>query len=130
MKIMGIDYGSKQIGVALSDDSGRMAFPKEVVANNVRALAHIKRICDESYVGEIVLGESLDYKNNPNPIMADIERFAGVLRGELGLTVHLEPEFMSSAQAEQIQGKTKGLDASAAAIILQSFLDKKNNRIV
>jgi RNase H-fold protein (predicted Holliday junction resolvase) len=45
-----------------------------------------------------------------------------------GLIIHLEPEYLTSHQAQHIQGVNKMLDASAAAIILQSFLDKRKNQ--
>lgn len=130
MKYLGVDYGTKNIGIAVSTDDGRMAFPKETIPNNTMMMQYIKTVCDEENIDEIVVGESLDYKNNPNPVMADIERFVQSLRDELGKTVHLEPEFMTSQQAEKIQGKHDNLDASAAAIILQSYLDKVNNGII
>ena len=46
---------------------------------------------------------------------------------ELDLTVSLEPEFMTSQQASRLQGENDKLDASSAAIILQSYLDRRNN---
>ena len=47
---------------------------------------------------------------------------------EKGFVVHMEPEFMTSAAAERFQGKNDMIDASAAALILQSFLDKQNSK--
>jgi len=130
MKYLGIDYGTKNIGLAISDEDGRMAFPKETIQNNIMTMGRIKNICDEEEVVEIVIGESLDFKQNPNPVMADIDTFSQALRDEIGKKVHLEPEFMTSQQAEKIQGKHDNLDASAATIILQSYLDKVNGGVI
>ena len=60
MKKMGIDYGSKKIGVALSDDGGTMAFPHEVVPNNSEFLGYIKNLVEDIGVTEIVIGHSLN----------------------------------------------------------------------
>jgi putative Holliday junction resolvase len=135
MKYLGIDYGIKNIGIATSDDSGVMAFPKEILYNDKFVLDKISQIVKEENIGEIVIGESLNYKGEPNKIMEKINLFKETLEKELVLPVWLEPEFLTSLEAEKTQGKTlnrrsgkkeEKLDASAAALILKSFLDKKN----
>lgn len=70
------------------------------------------------------MGESHNFKGEPNKIMAEIEDFKKILEEKVKLEILLEPEFMTSSQAEQITGKNKMQDASAAAIILQSYLDR------
>ena len=57
MKFLGIDYGSKKVGIAVSDDSANLAFPKCVIGNDVELLEHIARIVSEENIGAIVLGE-------------------------------------------------------------------------
>ena len=126
MKYLGIDYGSKRVGVAVSDEMGKFAFAKAVLVNDRMLLMAIRKICTEEKVEMIVLGESKDYQGEDNPIMKRILKHKNELEAELGLPVHLEPEFMTSAQAEHIQGKTAMHDASAAALILQSYLDRVN----
>lgn len=74
------------------------------------------------------MGESTDFKGKPNKIMGEIEALVAKLKSLPGLQVSWEPEFMTSAQAEQIIGKNKMHDASAAAIILQTFLDKLGSK--
>ena len=122
-RFLGVDYGSKRGGVAVSDDAGKMAFPREVLANDGALLASTVKLARDEGVSAIVIGESKTLAGEPNPIQADIERFARALEGELGLPVHFEPEHFTSHQAHHIQGKVEKLDASAAALILQSFLD-------
>ena len=126
MKYLGIDYGTKRIGVALSDDGGTMAFPYQVFANTPKLIDELETIIKKHGVAGVVVGESLDYSGKPNPIMEEIKAFAGDLKTKTGVAVQYEPEFLTSAQARHIQGDSHTLDASAAAIILQSFLDKKN----
>lgn len=120
---MGIDYGSKRVGLALSDPSLKFAMPLSVVSNDPELLAKVQKIAVDNEVKEIVIGESKDYKGNANPILLDSLEFKAKLES-LGFVVYFEPEFMTSVQAERLQGKTDLLDASAAALILQSYLDK------
>lgn len=124
---MGIDFGKKRIGVALSDEDGKMAFPRTVVPNDRRRMIEIKAICESKGVEEIVLGESKDYGMQDNKIMKDILLFKKELEWEVKLPVHFEPEMMTSMQATHVQGEGAMLDASAAAIILQSYLDREKH---
>ena len=126
MKYLGIDYGTKRVGVALSDDGGTMAFPYRVILNTVALFDELKMIIKKHDVSGIVIGESLDYSGKPNQVMGKIKSFARELEAKTGIAVQYEPEFLTSAQARHIQGDSHTLDASAAAIILQSFLDKTN----
>ncbi len=134
MKYLGIDYGSKRIGVAVSDDTGSIAFPLAVVTAGPHALEEIENIARVNNVECIVLGESLNFKNEPNPIMEDIEQFKADIAELTGLPVEYQREFFTSAEAARQfapDGSRKknpsqeNLDAAAAALILQGYLDKK-----
>ncbi len=126
MKYLGIDYGSRRVGIAVSDETGKLAFPHSVVANDKNLLGEIEKIIKAEKIARVVLGESKNFKGEPNEIMAGIEEFKKKLE-DLKLEVIFEPEFMTSAEAEHLQGKNEMHDASAAAIILQSFLDKQHS---
>ena len=126
MRYLGIDYGSKRIGVAVSDESNKFALPNSVILNTSDAINEICKIAKDFQISEMVMGESRDYKGQPNTILLDSLKFKGKLEAK-GFKVHLELEFMTSAQAARLQGKNDKLDASAAAIILQVFLDKLGN---
>jgi putative Holliday junction resolvase len=126
MRTLGIDYGSKRVGVAVSDPSGRFALPVSVVSTAPALVAEIGRIAEEYETKEIVLGESRKYDMTANKILPAILEFKEQLEKE-GFTVILELEFMTSAEAERLQGKNDLSDASAAALILQSFLDRRAN---
>src|ERR1035437_1574732 len=128
MKYLGIDYGEKRVGIAISDVEGRVAFPKMVLENNAELIKKISDFCQEFQVGAIVIGESKDYKGEDNKISPKIISFKRDLATGIKLPIFLEPEFMSSMQVEKNFGKTEMLDASAAAIILQTFLDKETQR--
>jgi putative Holliday junction resolvase len=126
MKYIGIDYGTKRIGLATSDDGGRMAFPLRVILNSRSVVPHIVKICKDEGVETIVIGESLDFKNTHNAIMRQITPFSEELKTASGLPVVFMNEVLSSREATHIQGDNKENDASAAAIILQSYLNKWN----
>ena len=128
MRTLGIDFGSKRIGIALSDEGGDFALPYGVVENNEHLIREIRELCVINNVGEVVVGDSKDFKGEDNTIMEEITPFVEKLREVLGVPVELHPEFMTSSQAERLQGKNDMLDASAAALILSSYLDLKKNR--
>ncbi len=123
---MGIDYGSKRIGIANSDEAGQFAIPFVVIKNSENSIKEILEIAEKNFIKEIIMGESKNYKGEANKILPESLNFKKELEAK-GYTVHLELEFMTSVNAERFQGKNDMLDASAAALILQSFLDKKNS---
>ena len=123
---MGIDYGSKRIGVALSDERGQFAFPEAVLPNDKSLMVALATLAQSRDVGTVVCGLSLDRAGSKNLIAAACEAFATELTAVTQIPVEFEPEFYTSKEAAQIQGKTALLDASAAALILNSYLEKKN----
>ena len=127
MKILGIDFGTKRIGVAVTDESGKMAFPVSVVKNDSHSISVIAEIARKEKASLIVIGESKDFLMKDNPIMLLAREFEDALFREIGLKIVYEPEFLTSHQAHHIQGKTDMLDSSAATIILQSYLDRLKN---
>lgn len=136
---MGIDYGSKRVGLALSDDEASFAFPYKIISNNMELMDTIHNICGTEEVSAIVLGESHDLSGQPNKIMGSIEEFKRNIETELDLPVYFQKEFMTTVEARGREGKEVNnakkvgkikqapADASAAALILQRYLDKKNN---
>jgi putative Holliday junction resolvase len=125
MKYLSIDYGAKKVGIATSDDEGRMAYPCMIAQNDKTLMPDIKEIVRAMGIHEIVIGESIDENGKPNAIMKDIRAFAVRLEDELDLPVHFEKEFMTSLEARRFQGKHI-VDDSAAALILQRYLDRVN----
>lgn len=125
MRLMGIDYGTKRVGVALSDEGGQMAFPHIVLDNDSKLLSKLEALIKEREVGEIVIGHSLGRDGNPNKVHAAVEELIGDLTLGVGLPIHLEPEQYSTQEALREQGRTAQTDASAAAIILNSYITRK-----
>jgi putative Holliday junction resolvase len=132
MKYLGIDYGTKRIGVAVSDETATLAFPLGTIKSGEAAIKEVLDLVRENNVGKVIIGESRNYDGSENPVMKYIEVFKRKLE-DAELAVELEPEFMtSSAAARQFapDGSRKQnpsheqLDSSAAALILQNYLDR------
>jgi putative Holliday junction resolvase len=136
MKILGIDYGERRIGIAISDENQKVAFPKFVLKNDKELFSNLREIIEEEEISKIVLGESKDFKMKDNPIMEEINSFKDDLEDKFDLEVVLHPEVLSSHQAAKMawsasdkssarEAKNEMIDASSATIILQSYLDLK-----
>jgi putative Holliday junction resolvase len=139
MRYLGIDYGAKNIGLAISDEDGRIAFPLKNIKNNLETIDNIHNICGENNIEGIILGESLDKDGNKNKIMGSIEAFKKNIESDLDIPVYFEKEFMTSLFSSQCLNKDIFIakkikkekiekdDSKAASLILQRFLDKRNN---
>ena len=134
-RFLGIDYGTKRIGLAVSDENNRLAFPKEIISNDADTFNRISEILKQEKISEIVIGESVDFSGKPNALSAQIEIFILKLKKEFGLPVHKQKEFLTSVEARRYsnparhkikQTKNGQVDAGAAALILQRYLDKRN----
>ena len=125
MKLMGIDFGTKRIGVAISSEDGAFALPRTVLQNDSEAIQTLADMCAKENVGTIILGESRDFAGQKNPVMKKVEEFKEKLAKATNLPIEYELEFMTSREASHIQGEGKMLDASAAALILKSYIEKQ-----
>ncbi len=142
MKYLGIDYGTKRIGLAISDESGMMAFPRGILDGAKQgqvALAEILDTIKAEDIHEIVIGKSLDTAGGRNLIMDDIDVFAEELHKLSGLPVHLHDERFSSFAARAFDfsksdsnanhrknhDRVEHIDDRAAAVMLQRYLDTK-----
>lgn len=126
--LIGIDYGTKRTGIAVSDETETLAFPHDVWETTKDLAEEIAVFARERGAGAIVIGESHDLAGNPNPVAKDIEKLVSNLKAQLSVPIYYEPEFFTSQEAARIQGEGKGSDASAAALILQSFIEKRKNK--
>jgi len=124
MRRMGIDYGTKRVGVALTDERGMMAFPHTTLLNDDALVAQMVALVREKEVGEIVVGRSHDFDGAPNAVQTHIDAFTASLRAVLDIPVHEELEFMSTQHALRDQGRTAHTDASAAALILDAYITR------
>lgn len=136
MRVMGIDFGERRIGVAISDPTGTLATPLETVtrrAGKRPPLARLEAIARERGVGRIVVGLPLDLRGEETPWCGEVRGLGDELGRRLSLPVEFVDERLTSVQAERAvrtsglrraQREEKGrVDAAAAAIILQRWLD-------
>ena len=124
MKLLGIDYGTKRVGTALSDDAGLMGFPHTVLSNDADLLQNICGIIEEHKVAAVVIGHSIDRSGTANKVHEQVTEFITDLTLETGIPIHLEPEQYTTQEAIRFQGRTDKTDASAASIILNSYITK------
>lgn len=144
MRYLGVDYGQKRIGLALSDEGGVLAFPYAVLPNETGVLQAIGRIIRDEHIDSIVVGESLNLSGEANPIQEEIKKFALALETRFEVEIFFQKEFLTSLEARRstddsfskssrnarqtTQLKSAPVDDSAAALILQRFLDKRQKQ--
>lgn len=124
MKYLGLDFGTKKVGVATSDDKGQLAFPYTVLPAGAELINELRPLLEAEKIDAIVIGESRDYQRSPNPVHQKAAEFKQKLEEEFSVPVFWEDETLTTAQAERASGKHDKIDASAAALILQSYLDR------
>lgn len=129
MRYLGIDYGTKKVGLALSDEAGTMGFPHGILPNSGRLIDEVLALIERKGVTGVVIGDSRDNAGAENPVMAGAKAFATLLESRSGLAVEFEPElFTTQAARRDPEGvRTPGspdVDASAAALILTSYLSR------
>ena len=128
MRHLGIDFGSRKIGLALSDEAGTMGFPYGIVPNDRNLLANLVALIDKERVEAIVMGESLNFSGERNPVMAEAAALAETLKDETGLPLFFEPEILTTQEAlrdpEGVRMKGGAVDAQAAALILTGYLSR------
>lgn len=141
MRIVGLDIGERRIGIAISDATRTLARPVGVLvrprsdADALRMVAdEIARLtAEEDGVESIVLGLPKRLDGTPNDMTPRVQAFARDLHAASGLPVALQDERLSSREAESRlaarerdwRARKKKLDAAAAAVILQDFLDSR-----
>lgn len=138
MKYLGIDYGTKKIGLAVSDTEGNMAFPYMLLKNDKDPVHTIADIITKEHIEHTVLGYSVDHTGKENSVMKFVHDFKEQLEKVTQIPVSFQKEFMTSVFARQdFDGKSKNNarqvkqkkmgddDMAAAVLILQRFLEKK-----
>ena len=100
-----------------------LAFPNCIYDNDKMLLENVKGLTAEKNVRMIVLGRSQDLKGNDNPVMEKINAFKAALEAEVKMPVMFQQEYWTSEEARRYQKSGEYVDASAAALILQRFLD-------
>ena len=137
-RVLGIDYGTRRIGLAVSDPTGTLATPLRTLARRRGKrppIARIVEIARRRGAGCLVLGLPQDIDGGDNSWTEEVRAFGGRLEALSGLPVHLVDEEYTSVEAIARIGATgpagrqrkdkARIDAAAAAIILQDWLDER-----
>jgi putative Holliday junction resolvase len=136
MRYLGVDYGTKRVGIALSDEAGTMGFPHAILANTPGLAAEVAALAKREGVGAVVIGESRNLDGEANPIHAAAHALGDALQKALDMPVVYEPEAYTSALARRAPERTEktrapkaraAVDASAAALILTSYLSRNDH---
>ena len=140
MRIMGLDFGSKTVGVAISDELLMIAQPLEIVrrkeANKLRqTLARIEELIVEYEVEEIVLGLPLNMDDTEGERVVLTREFQEKLERRTGLPVYTWDERLTTVEADNAmmeagirrENRKEYVDKIAAALILQGYLENRKN---
>ena len=142
MRIMALDYGSKTVGVAVSDELGLTALPLETIKrekeNKLRkTLARIEEIIKEKSISLIVLGKPLNMDDSEGERVEKSLAFKEALEKRIGLEVLWQDERLSSVEAEEIladsgikkEDMKRYIDSVAASVILREFMNTNKERL-
>ncbi len=121
-KILGIDYGEKRIGLAVSDET--LTFARELnILSPKKFWQKLPALIKEHQISKIVIGWPLNMSGEMTKKTKEVESVKSKVENLTGLTVKTVDERLSSVMAENISGSTKNLDSLAAQILLQNYLD-------
>lgn len=123
MKILGVDYGLKWIGIAMSDDENKMAFPCETLENNFKLFGRLNELIKKENIYKVIIGLPLNKNMKPTTQTTEVENWAEKLIKEVDLPIEFENEVLTTKAADK--SGAKNIHSAAAAILLQSYLDKK-----
>ena len=138
---MGLDYGSRTVGVAVTDPMGWTAQPLETIVRKEenklrRTLARLETICRDYAVERIIVGLPLNMDDTEGERAAKAREFGEKLQKRIGLPVEFEDERLTTVEAEEIleearvpaRERKQYLDKMAASLILRSWMEKEERR--
>lgn len=126
MKYLGIDFGARRVGLSISDPAGTIAFPRATLPNDEKLLSQLTALITDENIGAVVVGDTRSHGGKDNPVTAEAETFVIALQTLITVPIERVWEMWSSIEASRYAPEGKGHDdASAAAIILQRYLDMR-----
>ncbi len=135
MRILAVDHGEKRLGLAISDETGTLGRPLKVIRHTAREADArlVAQAASENGVELIIIGQSFDEEGRPNAAGRRAERFAEALKAQIGIPVAMWDESMSTQDARAMRleagarrkRRAGDIDAQAAAVILQSYLEAR-----
>jgi putative Holliday junction resolvase len=139
MRVLGVDFGSRRVGLAISDPSRTLARPLttlsvrsegDAVTQTATMIAELA--AEPDGLSAIVVGLPAGLDGSPNEATGRVSRFVQQLRARSAIPIHTEDERLSSREAESRlalrerdwRKRKAALDAAAAAVVLQDYLDR------
>ena len=129
MRILGIDYGTKRICLAISDESQTLARELDILSPN-EFWKSLNQLIENQEIKLIVIGWPLNMSGQETQKTKEVAAFKSQLEKQTGLRVEVMDERLSSQMAANIAGQDKNIDSLAAQILLQNYLDKHKNQEV
>ncbi len=123
MKILGIDYGTKRIGIAISDETQTLA-RELAIWSPEEFWQKLEEAIKAEGIERIVVGLPLNMSGDTTEKSMEVQTFVDELQKRITLPVEMVDERLSSVMAEQISGQNSGIDSLAAQIFLQNYLNK------
>ena len=133
MRILALDHGTRRIGVAVSDETKTIALPLEYIPAEPFAdfLVRLKKLLAEKEADLVLIGLPRNMDGSYGPAAQKVEAFVAVLKSAITVPIKMWDERLTSTMANRamIQGNVRRdkrkekVDAMAAAILLQSYLD-------
>ena len=139
MRYLGLDLGSRTLGVAVSDKTGLIATSLRTIRHNEeydRLLVEVQGLVNELGIDAIVLGFPKNMNNSIGPKGELSLDFKSKLEEKLAIPIYLEDERLTTVTANNVllsgnvsrKNRKKGVDSVAATIILQSYLDRSGRK--
>lgn len=128
MRYLGIDYGKKRMGLALSDEEGNIAFPRtQLTTYNIQLTTKIiSDIIKKEGIEKIIVGLPVTFGGKESAQTAEARAFGEKMREALKVPIEFENEMLTTKMALKGGVAKSKVDAASAAILLQSYLDKTN----
>ncbi len=123
MIYLGIDYGEKKIGLAKANDEMKMATPLASIEVGDDVFDKLEEIVRDEDVDAVIIGVPVSFDGQEHEFAKKIRKFGEELGQKIGKKVYFQNEMLTSKQSQKQE--VGDIDASAAALILQSFLDQK-----
>ena len=127
MRLLGIDYGTKRVGIAISDESAFIAREFSVLSPK-EFLKRIPKLVDEQEIGKLVVGLPLNMQGKHSKKTEEVVSFISELEKILNIPIVSSDERLSTVMAHRLPGGRAKTDSLAAQIILQNYLDSERNK--
>lgn len=126
-RILGLDYGEKRIGLAISDEEQKFSFELDIWPA-YEFFEKIEPLITEQDVEKIVLGYPLNMSGDETKKSKEVLDFKEKLEKQIKIPIEILDERLSSKMAAKIAGTDEQIDSLAAQIILENFLNKNKNK--